>query len=462
MKQLEKKDLIIGQIYKHENGNIVKYEFDGDSNNQIKGSYIGNKADKFYRKADSNFTISFLKLATPEEKHWLEVCIAANSFISYEEAMKTFIPEYVECIVGYTGMTTESAKIGKIYKTSEKPEFSIYKWDYLFQNHSHRFKPSTKEAYDAQFIVKEQLEEPKDKVLQAGDYAILQVESSEGAVFELGDKIQVFGGSKNPAFRNKKYFTIQGFRWSNDKSKICAIFNDKFPNGIGLDKIELYSKPVVKELSLLEQAKLKYPIGTKVTNKIAAMISDLYPGDFTIDTQNFEENKNFITINLISGEERTIYNKKNNTWAEIVEDFLLPKTWWITVENERQLEIAKQYFSQYFNNLNVFRVGKTVGYVKNVLDNYPANAFNLLTTTKMNNPQITFEQFEQYVLHNGFKVGDKFNKQKSISNVCEYIVYEKEIIDLQYINNESVAFYKMVGNSYSGPQCRILTKNIVR
>ena len=94
MKQLEKKDLIKDEIYKHENGNLVKYQFDGDINGKIKGSYIGHNADYFSRNPTSNFTISSLKLATPEEKHWLEVCIAANSFISYEEAMKTFIKYY--------------------------------------------------------------------------------------------------------------------------------------------------------------------------------------------------------------------------------------------------------------------------------------------------------------------------------------------------------------------------------
>ena len=47
---------------------------------------------------NSGFAYNNMRLATPEEKHWLNTCIQANKFITFEEAMKTFIPEYVEWI----------------------------------------------------------------------------------------------------------------------------------------------------------------------------------------------------------------------------------------------------------------------------------------------------------------------------------------------------------------------------
>ena len=61
--------------------------------------------------------------------------------------------------------------------------------------------------------------------------------------------------------------------------------------------------------------------------------------------------------------------------------------------------------------------------------------------------EITFEQFKQYVLFDGFKVGDKIRENF-------------KIVKLEYINGCSVAFYKVISSGHTGPQCRILTKNI--
>jgi hypothetical protein len=66
---------------------------------------------------------------------------------------------------------------------------------------------------------------------------IIQVQCSEGGVYKLGDKITVFTHNSP---NKSKVFTIKRFRWTNDKSKICAVTELHTPNGIGLDKIELY------------------------------------------------------------------------------------------------------------------------------------------------------------------------------------------------------------------------------
>jgi hypothetical protein len=106
-------------------------------------------------------------------------------------------------------------------------------------------------------------EKCKDQVLSKEfNNDISTVQSSEGAVFELGDKITVFTRTSP----NKgKMFTIQGFRWNNNKTSICALTESHGKNGIGLDKIELYVE-TKKELSLFEQAKIKYPAGCRVNN----------------------------------------------------------------------------------------------------------------------------------------------------------------------------------------------------
>jgi len=161
MKQLEKKDLIKGEIYTSNNGNIVQYETEYYQTG-IKGFYIGNNRSTFGKNKDNVFNISKLRLATSEEKHWLEVCIAANSFISYEEAMKTFIPEYYEYI-GETNANSAEFIKGKTYKIVNKNNLEAT-FNFIDEKGKangwcgtnwKRFKPSTKEAYDAQFVVKE-------------------------------------------------------------------------------------------------------------------------------------------------------------------------------------------------------------------------------------------------------------------------------------------------------------------
>ena len=378
------------------------------------------------------FAYNNMRLATSEEKHWLNCCITADKFITFEEAMKTFIPEYVECIKALAGIT-----IGKILPV--KNNMII---DGTFNNYSIKandiynyFKPSTKEACDAQFVVKEPefvlpeiwwvritkenlkdiskfldfnlgeytigfvagmiksykigkitkgynstpttsygstfgneitydqfkqyrlkenttvteepkvvLEEPKDKVLQRIDLlgkgiTIGQVQCSEGGVYKIGDKITVFDKySPNKG----KPFIIKSFRWSNDKSKICAVTELHTPNGIGLDKIELYIKPKVKD------------------------------------------------------------------------DFVLPENWYIKVTDDNK-EVLQQYILNIHNltmitvsNINYLAYSKWltgINRTENKLGYGLISKLNLnplpniyRTVTYYNGVEITFEQFKKYVL----------------------------------------------------------------
>ena len=246
------------------------------------------------------------------------------------------------------------------------------------------------------YVLKEDvevLEEPKDKVLlsransnhNSQTLTITKVESSEGAIYQLGDKIRVFTKDSS---NKSKVFTIKGFRWNNAKTNICAITELHTTNGIGLDKIELYSEPVIK----------------------------------------------------------------------IVEDFKLPEKWCVkrTIDNYK---IINNWCNNNYINNESYSYVDAYNYI---YSEEPINAMNsykrrtYLSYQDLSFTEITFEQFEQYVLHNGFKVGDRFTKQKYFE------VTEKEIIALEYIGNCSIAVYKYTSNNYTSPQCRILTKNIVK
>lgn len=154
---MEYNELIKNEIYTHLNGNIVRYE-NLNSFNKVCGIHIGGfKSDLYYN--NGNFNIKELKLATSEEKHWLNSCITADKFITFEEAMKTFIPEYVECIKSATNAFVKN----KVYKVKNKnyyKTFNLFDTDNVERNvimngGLWQFKPSTKEAYDVQFVVKE-------------------------------------------------------------------------------------------------------------------------------------------------------------------------------------------------------------------------------------------------------------------------------------------------------------------
>jgi len=497
MKQLQKSDLKEGEIYKQlEFDYIFLYNKNETSDNFNDGTAISTTAPRYHKRWTGNGFEKPMVEATPEEKHWLETCIKADKFVEYEEAMKTFVPEYVECVNWKSYLTNPSHVEGVVYKILDggfvelNPKYNLgLPTRYL--THQGSFKPSTKEAYDAQFkepefvlpekwwvrITKENLEdvfkflgfepyekaigyiagmckhyrtgkiekgwnatpttdygstfgdeitteqfrkyvlkkepvvfeEPKDKVLLCSSesylnapFNIIKVECSEGGVYKIGDKITVF--TKDSPNKGK-VFTIKGFRWNNDKSKICAIPELHTPNGIGLDKIELYIEPKVKpkqELSLLEQAKSRYPIGTKFkcVNKNDIMLGR----EFSIVTDYKQFGGKDSNWGVFCSDNGWIV--LHNQWAEIVEDFKLPEKWCIRL-NLENVNIVGKWFNEN-SQTRIYDYHKltldSVSTIYNIL-HYPAYKYLGLTKhgdiiNKIENgyTEITFEQFKKYVL----------------------------------------------------------------
>ena len=161
MEYIKKEELIIGEIYKSTLYNhIFKYlDKNGDKNPNLSKTYNMFKKDL----ATIGHGLNNIINTTSEEKHWLNCCITANKSITLEEAMKTFIPEYVELLNNGCRINNNISS-GKIYKCS-KDVTKTYHYGFLLDN-KHRIgfnenefdrylKPSTKEAYDAQFVVKD-------------------------------------------------------------------------------------------------------------------------------------------------------------------------------------------------------------------------------------------------------------------------------------------------------------------
>lgn len=152
-------DLVKGEIY----CNICDYDFlfiyshiDGEK--IIGNNYMTSKnARSYYKTGFFNGIIAAkYRKATDEEKQWLQACIKAGKFVSLEDSKKPDVPEYVECI---KNPEWADVNVGSIWKTDTagypKGTYRIV-WPngsgQTTQGKEHCFKPSTKEAYDAQFV----------------------------------------------------------------------------------------------------------------------------------------------------------------------------------------------------------------------------------------------------------------------------------------------------------------------
>ena len=164
MKKLQKSDLKEGEIYKQLDFDyIFLYNKNETYNSFNDGTAISTTDPRYCKRWSANDFEKDMIEATPEEKHWLETCIKENKFVYYEEAMKTFIPEYLELLPGWS---RHVEFVGEIFDTKKDFQEQFKKFKFISKHTNWKevlhlnwipifFKPSTKEAYDAQFVVKE-------------------------------------------------------------------------------------------------------------------------------------------------------------------------------------------------------------------------------------------------------------------------------------------------------------------
>ena len=299
MEYIKKEELIEGEIYKVYNGSltyIMKATKDLENVKNIP-EYC-----EFMKQGCFNGSYLTFTNATPEEKHWLNEAIRLDKFITFEEAMKTFIPEYVEAI---SNKHSSSEIIGTIYKTSELPKWvKGHELEEYWKAYMFHYKPSTKEAYDAQFVVIEPL--PQFKVIESIE-TITKVENNEGNQFFIGDIVISDSGFVQ---------TIKSFRYNVNKDNVLATTN--ICNQISIARLEHYIESKVEE-TLLEKAKRLYPIGTKFINP-----NDNEECVIKEKGNYFKGNNN----NIYHSIDNTVFKYEeglsgciyiNNTWSKIIE-----------------------------------------------------------------------------------------------------------------------------------------------
>jgi len=94
---IKNEDLISGKFYysfeyagTKDNNFIFKYENDIKECKYI-SDFMNKRNKRMNLKFGGNFYNKTTRLATDKEKHHLEVCIDADKYVEYEEAMKSYI-----------------------------------------------------------------------------------------------------------------------------------------------------------------------------------------------------------------------------------------------------------------------------------------------------------------------------------------------------------------------------------
>ncbi len=88
---IKAEDLKQGEVYYLETKYKWIVRFDNIVEDNIRGNSMLEPDKKFQRSYNNSYKIhNIIRLATPEEKHWLEVCERENTFVSKEESLKSF------------------------------------------------------------------------------------------------------------------------------------------------------------------------------------------------------------------------------------------------------------------------------------------------------------------------------------------------------------------------------------
>lgn len=248
---MEKKDLKDGEIYSGINpfNHLILFKFKQSKNTDDAHFGIGHSI--FISTITGYLTLDCihnvirnLQEATLEQKHWLNECVRLNKFVSYDEAMSTFVKEFV--LPKRWQIEHSKETLDWIKKNAEmNGEYINMKPYYNFPCDKHKNNSNSKLLSDYTLITFEQfkqhvLKENKlpYKILKQEAGKILQVQNEEGSIFDIGDYVK----SLNSQQKGK----ITSFRFSVDKSKIIALTEFQ-KTGISIDKIEHHIEPKVEE-----------------------------------------------------------------------------------------------------------------------------------------------------------------------------------------------------------------------
>ncbi len=320
MEYIKKGELKEGEIYKIFNDNIKKYVYfkqNYSTNNQIHHLGFISEYNNYYVKEGYHGLLNpNFEITTSEEKHWLNSCIERDKFITFEEAMKTFIPEFVLPKKWCIKVTDESRNVINKLRNNTRYNGLPIQYNYAtsidYAGNCNIYGTELTFEQFKKYVLKEEIVEekvikplPQFKIIESIK-TITKVENNEGNQFFIGDVVK--------SLHSNQKGEIIKFKYSADKSNIIAITTFQSNNGIGIDKIEHYIEPKVEvEETLLEKAKRLYLVGTKVSNYNLGKHCT-----FIINSEIFYEDSNgHICVRSNGSGAYTVYCE--NKWAKIIE-----------------------------------------------------------------------------------------------------------------------------------------------
>ena len=298
--------LIKGEAYYHE-FNSYSYIFEcRESEKTTGGSRVGIQ-DSTWKNHYSNGRGSNLRVATKEEKAWLYACKSAGKFIPKEEVLKPTIPEYVEVLAGF-----DTKHVGEIFKTSEAvPNYENWTkgktWEYYLSTWPAYFKPSTKEAYEAQIA-------PKSLV---GRYVKALVDKPNSGAVTKGEIGQII--IDNPITLAADFPSQTGY----------SISRTMLTEGIRYELMPEEWRPEKTDTmeDLLAEAKRRYPKNTKIIILGESKITKTIVGEL-----KWSELGGYI----VDENSIAIYSKSAKIWAVIVNEEWKPQVgdWVVRVKDD--------------------------------------------------------------------------------------------------------------------------------
>ena len=393
MGYIKKEELIIGEIYKSNKYNhIFKYQsINGNTNINIGCNYRHFSRDS----ATIGQGLNNITNATSEEKHWLNEAIRLNKFITFEEAMKTFIPEYVECLMVNTASMHSKYQgiipiLNKIYEVAERsfPEKGVRELAVITKcgvtMYDKYTKPSTKEAYTAQFVVKEpEFVLPEKWCLKITKENLDFCKSLEN----------------NELHYPKNYSYYIGGYYSTILSNGCYGFTGIPTNfqEITFDQFKKYilkEEVIVEEVKVIEQPitenKTELEIWLENTKSLNLSLEDLEKYIGSGQTCNFDNIYMKLEGNYSKGRAKILFDKWNEKVIEPLPQFKVIET----IETITKVEN---------NEGNQFFIGDVVKSDTNIIHNIKGFKYNvdktaiLAITNKVPTIGVSINKIEHYI-----------------------------------------------------------------
>lgn len=299
---MNKEDLKQGEYYFKDTGlsDVVFIHNDITTESSIKANYylqVIRSSNSYYFEKDVQLSCNNLRLATPEEKHWLNKCIELNKFISKEEAMKTFnhllykLPEK-----WILDVNEENLELAKSFIHAHKNDYVGYResWTITLDD-----------------FIKCYLHYPQMPDSHAHSY------------------YEKHKGYTEITFEQFKKYVLK-----EETTKV--------------NELKQPSKDASIE-EILEYCKKKYPVGTKISN--GAQYSNTISNGIIKDNYKINSINNRIWVDSEDGWYLCLYDKFNNYYAEILEESKKESTREVTVELGSRVysldEISKALTKEY-------------------------------------------------------------------------------------------------------------------